>query len=149
MSAKIGKRSGSEASAQRGPVCEDEPYPRYTAGVCDAQCVGARIYRDPRFRAWKLRLDFVFLLDRRRISGFFHMGRDQEPRAGRRSRYYRVWVIANGEQPRRGQEMSPKVFIGKIFSVQVGDTTVNEEGTEHPAAAVYSTIKEILKRNWP
>lgn len=137
---------------QRGeiaPVAEGDPYPRYPAGVYDAQCVAGGIYRDPQFRAWKAVLKFRILLSGKPVWGFFHMGRRERATAGRRSNYWRAWVIANGDGPRRRQVLSPRVFKGKIFEVRIEDVTKRFDQSEHPEGAIYSTVKEIIRRKYP
>jgi hypothetical protein len=139
------------------PVAEDDPYPRYPPGWYIAECVGGVIYFDPRFNAIKCRLDFKLLfpdasrfpneeITGKPISAFFHLGRGKNSRAGRGSRYYRAWAIANSAPPRKRQALSLRVFKGKSFLVQVDDTRKNWGGKEHPAELIYSTIKEILER---
>jgi hypothetical protein len=40
----------------------------------------------------------------------------------RRGNYSKAWTLANGELPRKGQLMSPDVFLeGQIFMVEVKD----------------------------
>ena len=131
------------------PICEEEPYPLLTPGRYKAQCVHASTYRDPQFRSWKALLRFQLLLNGEKVVGFFHLGQGDKPKAGRRSRYWRAWVIANGAQPRKRQELSPRMFKGKIFEVEIDTVKRAQDGGEHPAAAQYSTVKEILERRWP
>jgi hypothetical protein len=131
------------------PVCDVDPYPRYAPGVYEVRCVRARVYRDPQFKCWKCLVEFQFLNDEAKVVGFFNMGTGEKPKAGRRSRYYAAWVMANGEMPKKRQVVSCRVFEGKIFKVRVEDIATRHDGGEHPEAAIYSTVKEILKRMWP
>lgn len=130
-------------------VCQDDPYPHYEPGKYTARCVGTATYRDPRFRAWKCRLDFAILPDGDAISRFYHLGTGSQAEVRRGSEYRREWIIANGEQPRKRQTMSLKTFEDKVFQVRVGDNTKRYDGREHPRQEVYSTVKEILARKWP
>jgi hypothetical protein len=132
-----------------GPVCDEDPYPRYPAGTYQAQCVSGSIYRDRQFRAWKAALKFHLLPDVGPVWGFLHMGRGERPSAGRRSDYWRAWVIANGGPPRRRQTLSVRVFKGKIFEVRVGDVTQRYDQSAHPEGAIYSTVKGITRRTYP
>jgi len=52
--------------------------------------------------------------------------------------------MANGAAPRKRQQMSRRVFVGKIFRVHIADTRKAYDGKEHPEGAVYSTIKEFV-----
>ena len=130
------------------PVCDEEPYPRYSPGEYLVRCVGADTYPDPRFKSYKCRLDFRFMDREGTVSGFFHLGSGEQPKAGRGSEYRRAWVIANGEQPRKRQRLSQRVFQDKVFRVRVDDTRKRYDGREHPEAEVYSTVKEILALEW-
>jgi len=135
--------------AEIAPVCEADPYPRYPAGKYEAQCVSAQIYRDPHFRAWKALLRFRTATTGELVCGFFHMGRGDEPKAGRRSRYYRAWTIANNGPPRRRQTLSARVFKGKVFEVEIADVAQSFDQRAHPKSLVYSTVREILSKKWP
>ena len=78
-------------------------------------------YREHELKSYfdqlKLRLDFE-LID---PSAYAHMivslfvnatGLDRRQRPSRRSKFYQLWVLANGGPPKRGQYMSPRVFEG-------------------------------------
>jgi len=132
-----------------GPVCEQEPYPRLEPGRYEGQCIFARIYRDPQFRSWKALLRFRLILSRQQVCGFFHLGQGDKPKAGTRSKYRRAWIIANGDAPRKRQVLSPRVFRGKIFEIEVCSVTRAFDGREHPPGAGYSTVREIHSRRWP
>jgi len=137
-----------------GPVCEENPYPLLQAGKYEAQCVHSCLYRDLQFRRWTALLRFQLLASGSLTSlgpvcAFLNLGNREKSKAGRRSRYWRAWVIANGEQPRKRQVLSPRVFKGKIFEVEIGTVKRAHDGREHPVAAQYSTVKEILERRWP
>ena len=76
------------------------------------------------------------------------MAKGSEPVANRGSEYWRVWVMAKGEQPRRGR-LPKKEFVGKIFRVRVGDTVTRYDKRQHSEAANYSTIKEFIECTGP
>jgi hypothetical protein len=131
------------------PVCEQAPYPRYEPGVHEAECVRADTYRDRQFGSWKCCLRFSILPDGAPVFCFLNLGSKQKPIMGLRSEYRRAWIIANGEQPRKRQILSKRVFVGKIFEVRVGDVEKRHDGRKHPRAAVYSVVKEIIRRTYP
>jgi hypothetical protein len=131
------------------PTHDDAMYPRYPEGVYEAECVKVVIYRDPQFRAWKACLHFSFLGTGEEVCGFYHLGSKSKPHAGRRSEYYRAWIIANGEPPRKRQRLAVRVFRRKVFEVRVSDVTRRHDGRTHPKAMVYSTVREILRRVYP
>ena len=138
-----------EGFPQREPICDDASYPRYEPGIYDAECVGADIYRDPQFRAWKCRLKFSILPDGDPVYGFFHLGRRDSPHAGPRSEYRRAWAIANGNLPRKRQVLSHRTFKRKIFQVEIADVTSRFDKRPHPDVAVYSTVKQIVSKIYP
>jgi hypothetical protein len=142
------RRVGSPPVPQ-DPVCEETPYPRYEPGVYEAECAEARVYFHPLLRAWKCQLDFQILRNGEPICGFLHLGNKEQPSAGPNSEYRRAWIIAAGQAPRKRQTMTSRVFKGKIFEVRVGDTSRGFDGRGHPEPAVYSTVKEILRRTYP
>jgi hypothetical protein len=72
-----------------------------------------------------------------------------KPYAGPRSEYRRAWIIATGEQPRRRQILSARVFVGKIFEVRVDDVVRRFDGREHPKGGIYSIVREIVRRTYP
>ena len=148
-SAESREENPQPVSGQAPPVCEETPYPRYEPGIYDAECTSACIYRDPRFRAWKCRLEFSILPGGERVFGFLHLGNGQKAHAGRSSEYWRAWVIASGDQPRRRQVLTPRVFVGKIFEVKVSDVLRGFDGRNHPTGAVYSVVPEIVRRIYP
>lgn len=131
------------------PISGESPYPHYSPGTYQAQCMHACIYRDPQFRRWTARLEFQLLPEGGHVFGFRNLGTDPKPKAGPRSEYRRDWVMANGEPPRRRQQLSPRVFKDKVFEVRVVDVTKRFDGREHPPGAIYSTVKEILRRLYP
>lgn len=131
------------------PVCDTDPYPHYPAGKYEAQCIGGETYLDPRFKAWKCRLDFTLIPCGRPICGFYHLGSGLRPKVGRGSRYMRAWAIAKGDAPRKGEVVGPKVFRGKLFEVEVRVVTRTHDGKDHPPCLTYSTVKDILKRTHP
>ena len=107
------------------------------------------IYRDPRFRRHVARLKFRLVPEGGLVCAFFNLGNGEKPKVARGSEYRRAWTIANGEQPRKRQVCSKRVFVEKIFRVCIGDVTKRHDGREHHDAEIYSTVKEILARLWP
>jgi negative regulator of replication initiation len=85
----------------------------------------------------------------REVYCFLNLGTEAKPKAGRGSNYWRAWVIANGEQPRKRQVLSGRVFVGKIFQVLIGDVEKRMDGAEQSELEKYSVIQEIKARRWP
>jgi len=128
------------------PVFEGGEYARIRSGEYDAQCVFARSYHDPGFRAWKTLLRFRIIDSGQEVCGFFNLGRRPKPHVGRRSRYWAAWTLANGAPPRKRQVMTARVFRGKVFRVKVEDVTRSGDGKRHSKSAIYSTVKDVLDR---
>jgi hypothetical protein len=131
------------------PVCGDAPRPRFTPGTYEAECTEARTYPDPQFRRWVCLLQFSLVPGGATVFGFLNLGNGKNAHAGPRSEYRRAWVLATGSQPRKKQKMACKDFVGRIYEVEIADTTKRYDGRDHPTAEVYSTVKRINKRTYP
>lgn len=123
--------------------------PRVSPGDYQAVCVA---WQGPEwvraFRRWSLRLEFSLFADGTLVSAFFNMGSDERrPLIGRRSRFYSVWSLANGEAPRKGQQMALDTFTepGLLFTVRVADATKDGKSADKPDALIYSRVTEILE----
>ncbi|MGC2324180.1 MAG: hypothetical protein WA463_16225 [Terriglobales bacterium] len=133
------------------PVCADDPspYKRIAKGEYLARCVGQHLERVRMYgNAWKLRLDFQVLdLDENPVlCKFFHLGAGERPQIGRKSQYFRAWMLAhNGQLPRRGHTMSARLFLNKLFRVRVSDVRRRWDSFDHAPDAIYSTVSEILE----
>jgi hypothetical protein len=127
------------------PTCQHRSYTCVPAGRYDAECVEAKIYADPQFHRWVCRLRFNLVSGGREVCGFLNLGTGSKPSAGRRSQYWRAWVIASGDLPRRRQVLSPRVFMNKLFEVSVETVKKAHDGVEHPAQAIYSTVRRIVR----
>ena len=99
------------------------------------------------FCRWSLRIEFALTAEPGLVSAFFNLGNDKSARRiGRQSRYFKAWTIANGELPRRGEAMSPSVFLnGQFFEVQVEKCDKDSEGNAKLEAEVYSRVTKILR----
>ena len=128
------------------PLFHGAEYARIAPGKYSAQCVHAKIYRDPGFRTWKALLRFRLIEGGQEIYGFLNLGRGPTPHAGRRSRYWQAWTLASGAPPRKRQTMTARVFRGKVFLVEVSDVTQTGDGKPHHPSAIYSTVKGIIER---
>ena len=75
------------------------------------------------------------------VSAFFNMGNDPDgTRVGRQSKFYKAWTLANEDPPRKGEHMSPEIFIDKMFYVTVADCVNDSEGAGKHDGEVYSRI---------
>ncbi len=128
-------------------------YPHVPEGNYQASCTG---WQGPEwcvgFRRWSLRLEFSLHGEDSQVSAFLNMGDNpNEPRIGRRSKYFALWCQANGEMPRSRQPMTPDTFTepGLIYLVRVEDAVKDGKDELKPDALVYSRVTEILKVERP
>lgn len=132
----------TEGLIWRGP-----DYPVLSAGVYTVTAVR---YQGPEwlrsYRRWSIRLEFALVHESVSVSAFFNLGDDPNGiRIGRQSRFYKAWVIANGEHPRKGQRMDLDVFLeGQFFQVVVADSGKDAERKNKNPAEVYSIVTQIL-----
>ena len=65
----------------------------------------------------------------------------------RRSRVFENYVVAmNGEEPKRLDRLSFRVFTGKFYRVRVDSALPRfHGGEEKPSAFAYSVVKELLQ----
>lgn len=130
-----------------GPICQHNPYPHYPPGEYLARVVAAKIYRHPGLRALKCELQLQLLNggDYGHVYAYFHLGNDAEPKAGRNSKFFRAFVMATGRVPRKGRQLSAKVFMGKVFRVRIADVTKTRDGAPHLPLLVYSIAQELME----
>lgn len=121
-------------------------YPRMEPGIYQVRGVS---YQGPEwlrtYQRWALRVEFELVTEPGRASAFPNFGTDpREPRVGRQSKYWKEWVKANGELPRKGQEMTPDIFLeGQFFTVAIEDATVDSDRAIKSDAEVYSKITKF------
>jgi hypothetical protein len=137
-----------QASACPALTWQGPDLPHIPPGNYQAACIG---WQGPEwvraYRRWSIRLEFVLLTDETVISAFYNLGNDAaEPHMGRRSRFYTLWCLANGEPPRRGQRMDPKLFVDPSlqYLVRVADAVKDGRGELKPNALIYSQVADVL-----
>jgi hypothetical protein len=143
----------SEAKDSPGLTWQGTDLPRVSPGDYQAVCIR---WQGPEwcraFRRWSLRLEFSLLTDGTLVSAFYNMGSDATgAHIGRRSRFYAVWSMANGEAPRKGQQMALETFTDPalLYLVRVADATKDGKDAAKPDALIYSRVTEILKIERP
>jgi len=143
----------SESKARPHLTWQGVDLPRVPPGDYQAACVG---WQGPEwcraYRRWSLRLEFTLLTDGTLVSAFYNMGSDTtKPYIGRRSRFYAAWCLANGEMPKKGQEMTLETFTeaGLLYVVSVGDSLKDGKDAEKPEALRYSRLSDILRIERP
>lgn len=115
-------------------------YDRISPGVYPACCRWAKSYRDPGFKRWTCLIRFEVLADDlvrvlAHVPFWLNLGTGDQPDAGRRRKYFKEWVRANGQPPSRRDRLSPRVFTGRMAHVEIGDTKGD---------APYSVVRDIV-----
>lgn len=67
------------------------------------------------------------------------------PRLNRSHKYYKAWVVAKREKPKKNDRMSPKVFFNKGFLIKVKTVQYGAKQELLPADDVYSVVEEIIE----
>lgn len=143
----------SEAKDSPGLTWQGVDLPRIHPGDYQAVCIG---WQGPEwcrsFRRWSLRLEFSLLADGTLVSAFYNMGNDATAlRIGRRSRLYAAWSMANGDAPRKGQQMTWETFTDPalLYLVRVADSLKDGKDADKPDALIYSRVTDILRVERP
>jgi hypothetical protein len=131
------------------PIWDGAEYPRVAEGRYTA--VASRIQGPEwvrRYGRWSLMVEFDLLGESESVGVciFFNMGTNRaQPKAGRHSRYFKAWTLANGDLPRRGQAMSPEVFLeGQVYEIEVENSGKDSEERQKTDAEVYSRVTAIV-----
>jgi len=118
-------------------------YPRLVPGVYRAYSAVAKFHYDKSIGRWVCFVRWDVLTDElelvARVPLWWNLGDGEKPRAGRRSKYFKEWVRANGGPPRRGDRLFPNVFRQRMAKVEVGDTEPSK------SAAPYSVVRKIIE----
>jgi hypothetical protein len=69
----------------------------------------------------------------------------KRPQVGRHSNYYKSWTLANGGPPKKGEEMDPRIFLGKFFRARIEDCKKDSDDKDKPQGDVYSHITELFE----
>lgn len=98
----------------------------------------------------KIRLDFE-LIEPASVTGLIvslwctHPHRDLNRRHSKRSKFYKLWIFANGGPPKRGQRMTMKVFHG-YWKVRVRWGVSNGDGGLPKGAPTSPVVDALLER---
>lgn len=98
------------------------------------------------FRRWTLLVEFELLSESKCVCAFYNFGENRnQPKITRQGNYFKAWAKANGELPRKSQEMSADVFLeGQVFTVEVRDCRRDAKERDKTEAEVYSVVREIV-----
>jgi hypothetical protein len=125
------------------PGAEWREYPRIAPGVYRAYSAVAKFHYDRSIGRWVCFVRWDVLTDTlepiARVPLWWNLGDGENPRASRRSKYFKEWVRANGGPPARGDRLSPNVFRHRMARVEIGDTDPTK------SAAPYSVVRTIIE----
>ena len=135
------KRLGPQLVNENEPAVDWPEYPRIEPGNYPAYCKRGHWYWEPGFKRWTCIL--LFDISTRNLQSslgtipmWLNGGNGNKPQAGRRTRYLREWVKANGGPPLRKDRLSPLVFSRRMAIVQVSDTK---------GPVPYSVVRQIVE----
>ena len=129
--------------AGRESAVEWREYPRIAPGLYLAYCAVSKFHFDRSIRRWVCFLRWDVLREDgtliARVPLWWNLGDGEKPRAGRRGKYLREWVRANGRPPPRGDRLSPAVFRHRMARVEIGDTDPQK------SPIPYSVVRRIVE----
>jgi hypothetical protein len=150
--AAVPKRAAPEADG-----IEWDFYDRVPPGTYSAYCTFAKKVECPMFKRWQCLIKFDLFpqnaaaLSTKPIASvpwFLNLGERKKSRAGRCSKYWAAWIQAKGGKPDRADRLGPYVFINRVATVEVGDTTheINpfDKNRLRPASAPYSVVRKVV-----
>ncbi len=65
-------------------------------------------------------------------------------RFGSRSKFARLWTRVAGRRARKGEKLSPTLFLGKLYTVRTRLVTMDYQQRPHDRLTQYSVIDEIV-----
>lgn len=142
-------RPGPQIARPPEPEIGWADYPRIEPGEYRAISGSARVYFDRSFKRHVCCVRFSVLDEWGtgvlvKMPWFLNLGSEPQPRAGRRSRFWREWLGANGgRSPARRGRLSHKIFEHRAAIVLVEDTKTNFQGDGD--FEPYSVIREIIQ----
>jgi hypothetical protein len=132
-------------------IYNGEEYVSIPAGPYDAHCV--KWIPPKRVNHWgrySQNLKFWILAESVELTMFINFG-DNKKMPGLQSKFFKSWVMVNGDFPKRGEFMSPEIFVDPsvIYTVKVVNADIDSEGKVKPEGSIYSKVSEILKARRP
>jgi hypothetical protein len=120
-------------------------------GAYDAHCVKwIRPTWVPQWGRHSFNLKLWILAESVELTLFLNFG-DNKKIPGSQSKFFKSWVLVNDGLPRRGEGMSPEIFVDPslLYTVKVVDAAIDSEGKAKPECSIYSKVSEILKVRRP
>lgn len=125
-----------------------EPFPLLDPGLYIAVCTEATFEWARQWRKWIARLvlepqNYLSRPYTGRLCAFLGLGKNPErPYAGPQSRFRRLFVEVNGEQPTRAS-VGIEIFVGMRYEIEVVTVTQDRDGKSRPPEHWYSIVREI------
>jgi hypothetical protein len=125
-----------------------DPFPLVDEGQYVALCTEATFAWAKQWKKWIAR--FVLVLQNYqgrpyvgRLCAFFGLGRNPErPYAGPQSRFRRLYVEVNGDQP-TAAEVGMEPFVGILYDIKVQTVKTDRNGKLRASEHWYSVVREI------
>jgi len=126
------------------------PAARISPGEYPAYARYANVYYDRQFRRFVCAVQFdvlrtTMMRPLARLPWYLNLGSREKPHAGRRSCYWKAWLIANGKPPARIDRLSPHVFTKRYARVIVADITKDYRQENVGEAGAYSVIRSVVR----
>lgn len=137
---------------EAAPKISWAPRVHIAPGIYPACSQHAKIYRDPMFKRWTCAVGFAITNDSltetiARLSWFLNLGKGEKPHAGRRSNFWRAFILANdGHLPTRDDRISPRIFEHRQCTVEVGDVDRDFSGLTSSETS-YSKVTRVISWN--
>jgi len=136
-------------------IALSEPFPLLESGSYVAVCNEATFAWARQWRKWIARLvlepqNYQGRPYTGRLCAFLGLGKNPErPYAGPQSRFRRLFVEVNGEQP-TAASVEMEMFVGVPYDIEVVTVTQDRDGRPRPPEHWYSIVREIhpCKAGW-
>jgi hypothetical protein len=128
-----------------------EPFPLLDPGQYVARCTEATFAWARQWKKWIARLvlepqNYTGRPHTGRLCCFLGLGKDpQKPYAGPQSRFRRLMVEVNGEQP-ASATAEVEILVGLLYDIEVVTVKTDREGKPRPPEHWYSIVREIHPR---
>lgn len=128
-----------------------EPFPLLDSGEYVAVCTEATFAWARQWKKWIARLvlkpeNYTGRPHTGRLCAFLGLGKNPErPYAGPQSRFRRLYVEVNGDQP-PSLEAGVEIFVGVRYDIEVVTVTHDRDGKPRSPEHWYSIVREIHPR---
>lgn len=135
-------------AAKQPTITLSEPFPLLDSGIYVAVCSEATFAWARQWRKWIARLvlepqNYQGRPYTGRLCAFLGLGKNPErPYAGPQSRFRRLYVEVNGDQP-PSLEAGMEIFVGVRYDIEVVTVTHDRDGKPRAPEHWYSIVREI------